>query len=213
MQYATAEAVAFAEQEHAKTDYLLSPEEFAARLGVRVIIGRENFATDGPPAIISQTPDSYAPRQRFTIFHELAHVLVQRSGLEADVMAEVDPEDAEVHLEAVINHITGVLLIPDSLIRHYVTRYGFTPEALFHIRIEAGASLAATIRRGATWEPERQATIFVATERYILDVASCDPWNRIRRYDRIPDARAAFPQADLLSLVSLKARTLGILQH
>lgn len=212
MRPVTAAVIAYVEGEHARLGYPSQPEELAGRLGVRIIVGRENFATDGPPAIISQTPDTYAPRQRFTMLHELAHVLIQRSQLEDDLMAEVDAEDGEAHLEAVVNHVTGRLLMPEPLFAHYIRLYGFTPEALLHIRQAAGASLAATIRRAASWEPERRATIFLAGEHYVLDVASADPWNRLRRYDRLPDARAHFPEADLLSLSRLKSRTLGILQ-
>jgi IrrE N-terminal-like domain len=210
---ATAAVIAFADQQYADAGYPEHSDALAAALKVRVIIGDENFAVDGPPSIVSQTPDTYAPRQRFTMFHELAHILIQRSGLEDDLLAEVDEEDAEAHLELVTNHITGRLLIPDPVIRHYVKLHGFTPTAITEIRRQARASLAATIRRVATWQPEREATIFLVGDRYILDVASSDPWNRLRRYDRVPDLRAAMPDAELLALSPVRRRTLGLISR
>lgn len=49
-------------------------------------------------------------------------------------------------------------------------------------------------------------------ETYVLDLASTDPYNRLRRYQRLPDARAAFPRGQLLTLPGhVTPRTVGVL--
>lgn len=213
MSRASLRAIAFGKALHAELGYPENPEEFAARAGVRIILGSENYATDGPPSFISQTPDTYAPRQRFTIMHEMAHIAIQRSGLEDDILAEVDPEDAELHLELVANYLGGVFLLPDPMIQRIVDEYGFTPDGVLRLRAAARASLAATIRRMVGWQEEVPRTIILGGQSYILDVASSNPWNRLRRHERLPDMRAAFPEADLLTLPTARGYTLGIIEH
>lgn len=215
MRWASEAAIAFGEQEHARLGYPSTPEEFARGLGVRLIVGSDNFASNGPPSVVSQTPDRYAPRQRFTIFHELAHVLTQRGDFEADIMAEVDDDDAEDHLEAVVNHMAGLFLIPAPLVQQTIMTFGFTPQAILQLRREAGASLAATSRRMLAYERDIPRTIFLSGETYVLDVASSSPWNRIRRYDRLPDPQIKFPEAQLatIKLPSSGRKTLGIIDY
>lgn len=213
MRTATAAALAFGRAEHARLGYPDDPEEFARGLKVRFIVGSDNYATDGPPAVISQRADSYAPRQRFTTFHETAHILIQRGDFERDILAEVDSDDAEQHLELVANHMASLFLIPDRLINHYIRKYGFTPEAVLKIRAAARASLAATSRRMVGFDEEQPTTILLSGQNYILDVASSDPWNRLRRYDRVPDVRSMFPDAHLLTLPGWRGHTLGVLQN
>lgn len=213
MRSATCAAIAFAKAEHARLGHPDDPEEFARGMGVKIIVGSDNYACDGPPSVISQTWDTYAPRQRFTIMHEMSHILMQRGGFEDDIMAEVDLDDAEEHLELVANHIAGALLIPDYLIQHYIKEYGFSPLAVLAVQATARVSFAATSRRMVTFDEDRPATIFLCGESYVLDVASSSPWNRIRRYDRMPDPRALLPEAELLSVSRLRARTMGVLQE
>lgn len=212
MRDATATALAYARHQHALTGYEPDPERLCARWGIRVIPGRDNYATHGPPSIISQTPDHYAPRQRFTIFHEMSHVLIQRAGLEEAVKAEVGEEDGEAHLELVVNHMAGLLLMPDPLVQDAVQRYGLTPEAVLEIQSAARASFAAASRRFVGANEDALTTVFLSGAAYVLDVASSDPYNRLYRYDRLPDARAMFPDAALLTLPDRpRPRTVGVI--
>ncbi|BDP44884.1 hypothetical protein DAETH_48530 (plasmid) [Deinococcus aetherius] len=208
MRYATQAALSYATAEHAKYGYP-GPEEFAARLKVRIVPGVENRASHGPPSFITQTPDTYAPRQRFTIFHELSHILMQRCGLEDDIAAEVDADDAELHLELVANHMAGLFLIPDPVVRHYIRVLDLTPAAVLAIQAAARASFAATIRRVVSAEGVDPCTIFLTGGSYVLDLASSDPYNRLSRYDRLPDPLARYPEAHLLCPPSRQG-TIGV---
>jgi IrrE N-terminal-like domain len=196
---ATEAVLSFVREAHAAADHQTDPEQLAQAWGVRIIPGSENRATNGPPSIITLRRDTYAPRQRFTTHHELGHILVQRAGLESDIRAEVDTDDADAHLEQVVNHIAALLVMPDPLVLSLLDRHGLTPTAVLEIQTAARVSFAAASRRVVSANSDQPTTVFLCGETYVLDVASTDPSNRLYPYDRLPDARASFPQAALLT--------------
>lgn len=210
MRTATHAAIQFALKEHARAEWTTNPERLCWALGIRVIPGRRSSAHAGPPAIITLAREHYAPRQRFTMHHEIAHILIQRAGLEDDILAEVDDEDGQAHLEAVTNYIASLLVMPDVMIRHALDTYGQHPETILIIQKIAGVSLAAALRR-FTYAQQRGVTTLVTSGAYIADLASTDPYNRLHRHQRIPDLAAELPDARLLSLPSARYRTLAVL--
>lgn len=205
---ATQAAIQFAVREHARCGFITDPERLAAAWAVRIVPGSENRASSGPPSIITLCREHYAPRQRFTIHHELAHIAIQRSQLEDDIMAEVDPDDAEHHLELVANHIAGMLVMPDPMVRAALQMFGQHPETIVTLQQIAQVSLGAAMRRFTAAQPE-PLTAFMTSGTFVQDVASSDPYNRLTRYQRLPDARAALPDAALLALPG-EARLLGV---
>ncbi|MFC3834754.1 MULTISPECIES: ImmA/IrrE family metallo-endopeptidase [Deinococcus] len=208
MRDCTQGAVAYALREHARTGHLTDPERLAHALGVRVVPGARNAASHGPPSVITLRRDQYAPRQRFTMHHELAHILIQRAGLQDGIRSEVDDDEAAAHLEAVTNHIASLLVMPDPMIRVALDTFGLTPETVLLVRDAGRVSLAAAMRR-VIHAQEQSATAWVSAGPYVLDVTSSDPYNRLTRYQRLPDARAALPDAALLALPG-EARLLGV---
>lgn len=150
MRDASHAAIAYAVQQHARHDHETCPERLCAALGIRVIPGQENRAVDGPPSIITLRRDRYAPRQRFTMHHEIAHILIQRAGLEDAVLGEVDSDDAEGHLEAIASHIGAALLMPEPLVRASMRDWGDRPEVILSIQQGSGASFSAALLRYVT---------------------------------------------------------------
>lgn len=62
------------------------------------------------PVIVLNIKDAYAARS-FSLFHELAHIILNRSGL--CLVEEDGPPDAEVRrVEAYCNHVAGAALLP-----------------------------------------------------------------------------------------------------
>ncbi|WP_412027870.1 ImmA/IrrE family metallo-endopeptidase [Deinococcus yunweiensis] len=208
MRDCTQDAIAYALREHARVGHLTDPERLAHALGVRVVPGARNSATHGPPSVITLRRDIYAPRQRFTMHHELSHILIQRAGLQDSIRAEVDDDDSAAHLEAVTNHIASLLVMPDAMIRAALALYGLTPETVLLVRDAGRVSLAAAMRR-VIHAQERPSTAWLSVGTHVHDVASSDPYNRLTRYQRLPDARAALPDAALLALPG-QARLLGV---
>lgn len=212
MRYASMEVITRAQRDHAEANHLTDPEALARYWGIRIVPGKRNSASHGPPSIITLKRDTYAPRQRFTVHHELAHILIQKYGLEEAVMAEVDDDDAEAHLESVANWIAAMLVMPDPLIERMIRKYGMTPQTILEIQKEARVSFGAAMRRFTYANVDQPTTVFLSGATYVLDIASTDPNNRLRAYQRLPDARAEFPRGHLLSLPDrTMPRTIGVL--
>jgi hypothetical protein len=209
MRDASQSALAYAAKSHAQHDHKTCPERLCAVLGIRIIPGLQNRAVNGPPSIITLKRDRYAPRQKFTMHHEIAHVLIQRAGLEDAVLSEVDSDSAQEHLEAVASHMGAALLMPDSLVRQSVRDWGDKPEALPSIQQGSGASFPAALLRYVTHNLEASRGAFATSGSYVAHAASIN-MRPIFRYALIPDARASFPEAELLSLPN-RARTVGVM--
>ncbi|GGO32592.1 ImmA/IrrE family metallo-endopeptidase [Deinococcus humi] len=209
MRDASHAALAYAAKIHAQHGYETCPERLCAALGIRVIPGRENRAVNGPPSIITLRQDRYAPRQKFTMHHEIAHVLIQRAGLEDAVLNEVDGDDANEHLEAVASHMGAALLMPASLVRQAIRDWGDRPEAILRIQQGSGASFPAALVRYVTHDLEASRGAFATSGSYVAHAASIN-MRPIYRYDRVPDPRASFPEAALLSIPN-RARTVGVM--
>lgn len=209
MRDASHAAIAYAVQQHAKHDHETCPERLCAALGIRVIPGQENRAVDGPPSIITLRRDHYAPRQRFTMHHEIAHILIQRAGLEDAVLGEVDSDDAEDHLEAVASHIGAALLMPEPLVRTAMQDWGDRPEVILSIQQGSGASFSAALLRYVTHDLQASRGAFATSGSYVAHAASIN-MRPIYRYSRVPDPRASFPEAALLSIPHT-ARTVGVM--
>jgi hypothetical protein len=208
----THEAISFALKEHADVNHLICPEALARAWGVRIIPGKANRATNGPLSIITLRRDAYAPRQRFTMHHELGHILIQRAGLEEAIKGEVDADDAQDHLEAVASYIGSLLVMPDPLVRRAFDKYGVTPEAVLDLQSRARVSFAAASRRIALAHTDEPTTIFLSGATRVLDVASTHPHALLYPYARLPDPRAAFPSAALLTLPDHHCpRTIGVI--
>lgn len=210
MRDATHAAIQYALNEHERADWTTQPDRLCWALGIRVIAGKRSSAHAGPPAIITLAREHYAPRQRFTMHHEIAHVLIQRAGLEDAILAEVDDEDAHRHLEAVTNYVASLLVMPDVMISHALDTYGQHPETILTIQQIARVSLGAALRR-FTYAQRGGVTTLLTSGAYIADLASTDPYNRLHRHQRLPDISAALPGAQLLSLPSARRRTLAVL--
>lgn len=211
MRRASLEAIDRAARDHAAVDWETDPERLAQLWKVRIIPGREDSATHGPPSIITRRRDSYAPRQRFTMHHEHAHILIQKYGLEDAIKEEVDEDDAQAHLEAVVNWIAAMLVMPDIVVEQVIKQHGMTPLAILELQAQARVSFAAAMRRFAFSDVDRPTTVVLCGENYILDLASTDPYNRLHRYQRMPDARAALPHAELLTIPDhYRPRTIGV---
>lgn len=212
MRYATHAAIEYAQREHAAINFTTDPDKMARAWNIKFIPGNHNSASAGPPAIITLARDTYAPRQRFTVHHEFAHILIQRSGHEKAILKEVSSELSGRHLEAVANHIASLLVMPEPMIEQAFSMFGLHPETVLLLQKISGVSLAAALRRFTYASGEDRLTTFMVAGSYVHDVASTQDYAPVYRYQRVPDARQSFPDAQLVSLPHVRhARTLGVI--
>ncbi|MCE9547752.1 MAG: ImmA/IrrE family metallo-endopeptidase [Planctomycetia bacterium] len=89
------------------------PESLASHLGVLVqssdLVGVEGWCIRGPNTIIRINASSTLFRQRFTLAHELAHLIL---GTEPDIA--IEPFRSDSHEERDADQLASELLIPDE---------------------------------------------------------------------------------------------------
>lgn len=210
MREATAQFLAASDREHAKFDYEPDPRKLAELMGIRVIPGTKNKASKGPPALIQIARDLHVARWRFTLLHEINHVIAQREGLEDAIAAEVDEEDAEHHLEAVMNHGAARMIMPDPLVNIVQRMYGNTPEAIVNLAIAGQASLPAALHRFISSDVEAQRAAFITSGSYIAHVATCNTRLPFWRYERVPEIGLVLPEAKLFAVPKRLATCVGL---
>lgn len=196
------------EHEHERCGYETDPWRLANAAGIHVIPGKQNRGSAGPPSVITLAHDLYLPRQRYTLHHEISHVLMQRLDLEDAIAEEVDPEDANAHIEAVTNYAASLLLMPRPLVEAAVFQEGDSPAAILQLAQLAQASLPAAMRRYVYADPDARRAAFVTSGSYIADVASCNCRLPFWRYDRIPEVTLQHPEVSATSLS--RGRVLGV---
>ena len=200
MRDATRTFLSYIALEHARHSHQHDPWILAYDLGIRVIPGRQNRGSAGPPAVITLARDASRPRQRYTLHHEISHVLMQRADLENDILAEVDEDDAENLLERVADHAASLLLMPAPLVERLVEQHGHAPVLIPELAREAQASLPAAMRRYVYADADAHRAAFVSSGSYIADAASCNYWLPFWLYDRVPEVTLAHPEVAALSL-------------
>ncbi|MFC6592373.1 ImmA/IrrE family metallo-endopeptidase [Deinococcus lacus] len=212
MRDATLAAIAFALAEHARTGFETDPERLGHLLGVRFIPGTEARASNGPPSIVTLPKDAYAPRQRFTTHHELGHILVQRSGLEDDIRAEVSEEDSEAHLELVVNFIAALLVMPQPLVRAIHDEHGDTPQSILALAQAARVSLPAAMHRWVSHDLGACRAAFLTSGSYISHIATCNAWLPFWRYDRVPELETCLPDVRMATAPNRLSLRVGVTQ-
>ena len=204
MRTATFEFLKKLQATHAKHDYTPDPYELATREGIQIIKGRQNQASAGPPAVIILTEDRYMARRRFTMAHEFGHVEMQRLGLEDAIAAEVDPDDADTHIEAVANFGAGLLLMPEPMVLEILKEHRRTPQAILALAKKGRVSLSAAMRRFVSFDLEAELAAFATSGSYIADTATCNRALPFYRYDRVPEVGLMLPDAALMAVTPCK---------
>ena len=103
----------------------------------------------------------------------------------------------------------AALLMPHSLVRQAIRDWGDRPEEILRIQQGSGASFPAALLRYVTHDLEASRGAFATSGSYVAHAASIN-MRPIYRYDRVPDPRASFPEAELLSIPN-RARTVGVM--
>jgi|HubBroStandDraft_1064217.scaffolds.fasta_scaffold49733_1 hypothetical protein len=159
-------------------------DAIAARLKARVtgeeIFGSGELRRDGSGYVIVYAADLSIPRRRFTIAHELAHVVIDRTGPNAP--------RAGKELERLCDLIAAELLMPAPIFRAQMPVMLHIAD-IFLLAKQFQASLAATAHRCA--ELSRSTLFEVAYERLTW---SCGPLRRssaLRDDDLIQHIRRA----------------------
>jgi Zn-dependent peptidase ImmA (M78 family)/transcriptional regulator with XRE-family HTH domain len=104
------------------------------------------------PIIVINRKDSYSGRI-FSLFHEVAHILLRTSGL-CDIDPDITQSSAEQKIEVFCNQVAADVLMPEQEFRDSVNRIfiieqasGFSDEIISRLSNEFGTSREAVVRR------------------------------------------------------------------
>lgn len=177
----------FAAELQARHDHPSSPREFAQSLGIRLIEGDEDSANAGPPAVVTYNARYGLGRRRFSLWHEMAHVIMGWHGIDADFDTWVGEMDREQLREQAASILAGQLMVPRRVVNDALREHGWTGGAILHMRAVTGMSEPVCMRRLISHEigGSRAAAVFV--DRQVVDVATWNYRVPLRRYERIPE--------------------------
>ncbi|MSU80426.1 MAG: ImmA/IrrE family metallo-endopeptidase [Gemmataceae bacterium] len=126
------------------------PEELAAELGIEVreapLTGCDGWVLSGPPGVIIRLNSTAFPtRRRFTLAHELGHLLL---GIPSVVGESVyDSLKSNNTEERQVNDLAAELLLPESIVRLHLPSVPVVAKQLRKLAQKANVSeLAAAIR-------------------------------------------------------------------
>lgn len=162
----------FGAELHAHHDYPATPVKFAQATGIRLIAGTEESANAGPPAIITYNAARGSHRRRFSLWHEMAHVLMGWHGIDADFDVWPDEMEGQVAREQAANLLAGLLMVPRPAMREALDLYGPSPAAILHLQDRTGMSEGVCLRRFTLddLEASRAAAVFLGS--HVADVSA-----------------------------------------
>lgn len=172
---------------HAKHNHPRSPAQFARALGIKLIPSDEDSANAGPPAFVTYNERLGLSPQRFSLWHEMAHVVMGWHGIDAEFDHWADEMEGAVAREQAANLLAGVFMVPRNIVREALRKYGATPAAIQHLQFKSGMSEGVCIRRYLhnDLEGSRAVAVFVGSQ--VVDVAALNFRVPLKRYARMPE--------------------------
>lgn len=177
----------FAAQKHAALDYPATPAAFARAAGIRLIPADEDGANAGPPCYVTYNERYGLSRRRFTLWHEIAHILMSWHGIDEDIDLCVDEIDREVLREQIANLVAGQLMIPRNVFQKAIKKYGWSPHLLAELEHSTGMSQGVCMRRAVLNDLSASRAVAVVSGGRVIDVAAHNYNLPIYRASRVPE--------------------------
>jgi Zn-dependent peptidase ImmA (M78 family)/DNA-binding transcriptional regulator YiaG len=129
------------------------------------------------PIIVINRKDAYAGRI-FSMFHELAHILLRASGL-CDIEPDITRSGKYPKIEVFCNQVAAEILMPEQLFRESI-RYllsqeqatSFTEEIIARLSDEFGVSREAIVRRLMTLNLVNNNFYELKRDQYLQELAN-----------------------------------------
>lgn len=133
---------------HKQHDYDLNFWTLSAAMGVAVTEAEYNSAVFFAEPVITLHPDYYYGEWSFTRFHELAHVVLRRSGIQQQLLQDADhPEQYRAWVEAYCNYGAAQFQAPNHLLEQVLRELGYTPAAIVRLASMVGVDLFDAMNR------------------------------------------------------------------
>ncbi|THF88432.1 hypothetical protein E7T09_04285 [Deinococcus sp. KSM4-11] len=148
--------------------------KLARDLNMRVRIGTINraYPEAQPNPVLVVQPWYYG--NTWMLRHELAHVMLYWSGLEAEVIEEFGSEVGWKVIENLCQQAEAFLLITQPMVDDAVRRFGVSAQAVRHLQKLSGARPEVALRRLIYDNPHAERAGFLMSRDYVTEVAQCN---------------------------------------
>lgn len=200
---------------HARHNYDLNFWTLSAAMGVAVTEAAYNSAVFLAEPVITLHPDYYYGEWTFTRFHELAHIVLRRSGIQQQLFHDAEyPEQYNAWVEAYCNFGAAQFQAPNYILERVLREHGFTPAAVVELASMVGVDLFDSMSRVTFGflDSRAQRTSVLTQGGYIRRIVTTDHFPH-QVGDELP--RGAQQQASVLTLPSRfgRGRALNMYHH
>ncbi|MFC6591706.1 ImmA/IrrE family metallo-endopeptidase [Deinococcus lacus] len=176
-----------------------TPYEVARALDLRVISGPVPAINLEPPPTIHLPTTLVGFKRAHTLAHEIAHVMLDWREIDDELLAYYAPECAYSNLEALANHIAGLICFPQPFLDETLGRFGFSPEALLFMAQAKDAPLPLAMDRVVYASDDGNRAALLFKKGYLIDF-SATLWLEAERYDFVDEPLKRFPGIQLQPL-------------
>ncbi|MFB9991267.1 hypothetical protein ACFFLM_04640 [Deinococcus oregonensis] len=173
----------------------------ALDMKVRMGILNRSYLVEGADACIVVQPWWYGNSDM--VRHEVAHVMLWWSGLEAEVIEEFGPELGWKVVENLCHHAIAFLRCTQPMVDEAVKRYGVTSRAGLHLRKLSGAPPEMAMRRLVYDDPRELRAGFILIGDRVSEVAQCNWSLPFGWLEYVPKPRIWFPEDANVSMSKL----------
>lgn len=201
--YLAADFFQFIKDTQAWTGHERHALKLARALEIRVRVGLLNRSNPeglhGPQIMVQ--PWYYGNSDMLR--HEVAHVMLWWSGLEAEIIHEFGHEAGWKVIENLCHQAIAFLRIPQPLVDDAVKKFGVTARAVQHLARQTGARPEVAMRRLVYDDPRALRAGFILNGTYVQEVAQCNWSLPFGWLDHVPKVRKSFPQDANVSYLKL----------
>ncbi|UWX64164.1 hypothetical protein [Deinococcus rubellus] len=169
----------------------------ALQIRVRVALHNSALPDADPDPVIFLQPWWYSGNNDVTR-HEIAHVMLWWSGLEARILKEYDVDTAKRIIEGLCNQAIAFLRIPQPMADAAVKRYGVSAQAVAALMRQTRAPYQMAMDRLTFDKPCESRAAFLTSGKHIVGVSVCNFRLPFWVSDRVPEPHILVPQASLL---------------
>lgn len=207
-----ADFIQYVKDLHAYANYEQHSYKLACALQIRVRVALHNSVLPGAdlnPMIFLQ-PWFYGGNND-VMRHEIAHVMLWWSGLEARILNEHGLDYGKRIIEGLCNQAIAFLRIPQPMVDAAVTRYGVSAQAVATLMRQTRAPYQMAMDRLTFDRPCESRAAFLTSGKYIVGVSVCNFRLSFWLSHRVPEPHVLVPKASLLRRPH-GAGLLGVLQ-
>jgi len=204
--YLVADYIRYVRALLASVDHEQHAQKLARLLEMRVRVGLLNrtYPEAAGGARIVLQPWYYGNSD--VLRHEMAHVMLWWSGLEAEIIQEFGDDIGWKVIENLCNHAIPFLRIPQPLVDRTIEQYGVTARAVREIQKKSGTPPEMAMCRLTYDDPQAARAGFITNGIFVQHVAQCNWSLPFGWLDEVPRPAKRFPEGAKVTFFTLPGK-------